>query len=263
MPGAEEHNPELTTTVTAHTQNQPAVIARDLEVVGEYGTVFGPLDLVIPGEGLTFITGRGGSGRTALALCLSGRMKPSKGELSVLGETKARRIAKFVAIAGVDVIDELDRDVKIQDVLTEHLNFSRKFYQPRANATEEYYRFMCQPVFGERDLPPMGLYISQVSELDRLLIRISLSLHPVTGEEIRMLVMDDLGQVREQGDREILLQILSRLSHTMPVIVNAVQLPQPAPPHTHVEILADPAHVHPVHTGQPSQKPTQTAPQGK
>ena len=81
-----------------------AVEAQDLELKGDEGKVFGPLSFAVPSQGLTNLLGKGGSGRTALALVLSGRMKPTGGSLSVLGESKPRPIRSRVAIAGVEQI---------------------------------------------------------------------------------------------------------------------------------------------------------------
>ena len=62
----------------------PAVIAEGIGINGDQGPVFGPLDFTIPGQGLTVLAGRRGSGRTALALAISGRMKVDSGRLEVL-----------------------------------------------------------------------------------------------------------------------------------------------------------------------------------
>ena len=80
------------------------LIAHGIGVVGEEGPVFGPLDLELPDKKLVFLSGRDGSGRTALALALSGRMRLSTGTLEVCGHKKQKHIRESVAIAGVDAI---------------------------------------------------------------------------------------------------------------------------------------------------------------
>ncbi|WP_075727790.1 hypothetical protein [Corynebacterium aquilae] len=234
-----------------HHHATPAVIAEGIGVTGDQGPVFGPLDFTIPGEGLTVLAGRGGSGRTALALTISGRMRPNNGTLEVLGDTNPRAFRRHVAIAGVEEIDQLDRDVKLSTVFTEHLAWTRPWFSLRKKADEDYYRRLCEPVFGDRTLPPLDAYVSQISGLDRILIRISLALAPAGGDEIRMLVMDDIEQVHEIDDRLVLIGILARLSETMPVVVNAVnELPKEIMPHyTLIELFTDAGHLQPENAG--------------
>ena len=56
-----------------------AVTAVNLALRGTEGPVFGPLTFTAPASGLTVLSGRGGSGRTALALTLAGRMASTTG----------------------------------------------------------------------------------------------------------------------------------------------------------------------------------------
>ena len=104
-------------------------------------------------------------------------------------------------------------------------------------------------MFGQRDLPPLNSYVSQISALDRILIRIALALHPASHQPIRMLVMDDLEQVRELDDRLQLVQILTELSQVIPVIVMAVN---PLPPSPGVEY-----HLIELHTTTPAKEQQQ------
>lgn len=233
------------------TERTPAaVIAHNLTLTGDEGPVFGPLSLTIAADGLTVLTGRGGSGRTALALTIAGRMAPTAGELTVLGETRRPAIRRRVAIAGVDQIDHLDRDVRVATVLSEHRNWSRAWIRPRRRADEEYLAQICGRLYGHRDLPELRSYISELSGLDRILLRICLALAPADGSEIGLLIMDDLEQVRELDDRRILLELLSHLTTEIPVIINAVNpLPPDAPPHTAIDIFTDHAHRQPLHSG--------------
>ena len=221
-----------------------AVTAVNLALRGTEGPVYGPLTFTAPASGLTVLSGRGGSGRTALALTLAGRMASTTGEVTVLGKTKRSKIRQMVAVAGVEQIDALDRDVTIRTALSEHLNWT----VPR-RASQEYYEHLCGRVFGQRDLPPLNSYVSQISALDRILIRIALALHPASHQPIRMLVMDDLEQVRELDDRLQLVQILTELSQVIPVIVMAVN---PLPPSPGIEY-----HLIELHTTTPAKEQQQ------
>lgn len=199
----------------------PAAIARRLALAGDEGPVYGPLDFTIPGHGLTALIGRGGSGRTALALTLSGRMRAHDGELTVLGHDDPRAIRDHVAIAGVDQIDALDRNVRVRTVLKEHLAWATPWYRRTPAVDEDLLAELAGPVFGDRTLPPLDAHISEIDGVDRHLLRIALALHPARGD-VRMLVVDDLDQVRELFDRFVLLGRLFAIAETMPVVVNTV-----------------------------------------
>lgn len=227
-----------------------AVEAQDLELKGDEGRVFGPLSFAIPNQGLTNLLGKGGSGRTALALVLSGRMKPTGGSLSVLGESKLKPIRSRVAIAGVEQIDLLERSVTVQDVLTESMSWSKPWFMPMRKATQEDLERFCSHVYGDRDLPPLDAYISQLDNLDKIMLRISLALSPADKKPVELLIMDDIEQVHENDDRAILLQVLERLSQDIPVIVNSSNpIVGPVAPHKVIEIDANAGHAHPIHTG--------------
>lgn len=209
---------------TSRSDNEvaPAVIADDIALSAAEGRVFGHLSFTVPGSGLTVLSGRGGSGRTSLALSISGRMKLDAGSLTVLGEDNPNKINKMVAIAGVEQIDGLDGDVRLKTVLMEHKSWSNPWIKWTKRSDQSYYESLCGEVFGDRELPPLDSYVAELSSLDNILIRISLALAPANSHEIRMLVMDDLEQVREYDLRLILIDVLSRLAQRMPVIVNTV-----------------------------------------
>lgn len=230
---------------------KPIAHASKIQLHADEGKVFGPLSFEIPDTGLTSIHGRSGSGRTALSLCLAGRMKLTSGTLTVAGSTKRNVFAKNVAIAGIDKIDGLDRDIRIRVVLSEHLAWSRPWFAWTPSADQETYEKLCSDVFAGRSLPPLDAYVAELSNLDRILLRISLALHPADGSHISLLVMDDLEQVRETEDRQILLQILARISKSIPVIVttvNPLEAEFPAK-HTELELFTDHHHLRPQRTG--------------
>ncbi|WP_426721744.1 ATP-binding cassette domain-containing protein [Corynebacterium auriscanis] len=234
-------------------EETPAVVAQDLSLIGDEGRVFGPLNCTIPAGGLTNLTGAGGSGRTALALVLAGRMKPTGGELTVVGETKRARIQKRVAVAGIEQIDLLERSVTVRDVLNENRSWERPWWQFFRRATEEDLRYYCQDLYGERDLPPLDSYISQLPALDKLLLRVALALKPAHGHEIDMLIMDDLEQVHRFADRNFLLRRLEDLSQYMTVVVNSVNpIDDCVHPRAVIELNTNAGHFTPTHTGLPS-----------
>src|SRR3954453_9482547 len=93
----------------------PPVVARALQLGGDRGPVFGPVDLEIAAGTLTLVQGPQGAGRTSLLLALAGRMGPDPiSDLVVLGHrVPAQRTLtqRDVALAGFTGIDELDDSV--------------------------------------------------------------------------------------------------------------------------------------------------------
>ncbi|MBV7282474.1 ATP-binding cassette domain-containing protein [Corynebacterium sp. TAE3-ERU30] len=231
------------------------LVADGLSVVGEEGPVFGPIDLRVPDNTLVFLSGRGGSGRTALALTLAGRMKPTDGTLTVFGHDQLKDIRDTVAIAGVDVIDALDRDVRVRDVLTDHRAWCHGWFGWVPKADDAYREEILSKVYGSRSLPDLNQYVSQIPALDRILIRIGMALHPAHDEKIRLLILDDLEQVRELSDRAILLSVLNRLSTEMTVLVNSVNPPSAAtlPGSQVIELFTDRGHIAPESSGATDQ----------
>lgn len=227
------------------------IVAENLTVNGSEGPVYGPIDVAVPADGLTVLAGRGGSGRTALALTFAGRMKPSAGRLRVLGMAKRRWIRRHVAIAGVDQLDEMERDLTLKATLREYRYWcGTNLWFPK-KIDEEFLEELAGDIYGPRSLPPLDAYISQLPSLDRHLLRIAMALKPAHGTEQRMLIVDDLEQVHELDERLWLLSRLVELSRRMPVVVNAVNpLPESlVPAHRQLRLDADAGHINPAHGG--------------
>lgn len=231
--------------------NDYSVVAKDLSLTGNEGPVYGPLSFTVPAKGVTILSGSGGGGRTALALTIAGRMKPGSGELNVLGHTKRSEIRNRVAIAGVEQVDLLDRDVTVKTLLTEHLNWSRHWWSIQKSADQEYLETIAGDVFGPRSLPPLKAYVSELHGVDKHLLRMALALHPANGHDIELLVVDDLEQIHEIADQHLLLARLGEISRDIPVIVNAVN---PLPEgliniQRVIELDTAGGHIKPAHTG--------------
>ncbi|WP_430334223.1 hypothetical protein [Rhodococcus sp. ACT016] len=216
-----------------------AVRAEGLTRTGPLGPVFGPVDLRIPFGGLAVIQGLAGSGRTSLLLTLGGRMRPSTGRLSVLGRTKPAAIRAVSAIAGFAGIDNISESVTVRDLITEQIRWDATWYLLIRRAGQRELEQVCAPVFGDRPLPKLTEYVSDLGELDNLLLRIAVANTQVPP----LLLIDDLEQVREEHDRALLVQHLAALGARQTVIASAVN---PLPPHS-------PAHeFHPIPAGTPT-----------
>ena len=207
--------------------------ARGLTRRGALGPVFDAVDLDIPFGGLSVIQGFAGSGRTSLLLTLSGRMRPSAGELNVLGHTERSAIRAVSAIAGFQDIDTISESVTVRDLITEQIRWDAAWYRLIRRAGQRELEQVCAPVFGDRPLPELTEYVSDLGELDNLLLRIAVANTRIPP----LLLVDDLEQVRDEGERIRLVERLAVLGARQTVIASAVN---PLPPHS-------PAHeFHPI-----------------
>jgi ABC-type multidrug transport system ATPase subunit len=104
-------------------QEPPAIAARAIAMRGPWGPVYGPVDLEVARGGVTVLVGPAGSGRTALLMTIAGRMKPMRGSLEVLGQTRASAIFGRSALAGVEEIDGVSESVTVRDLITEQMRW--------------------------------------------------------------------------------------------------------------------------------------------
>ncbi|WP_024795709.1 ATP-binding cassette domain-containing protein [Tomitella biformata] len=211
---------------------RPGITARGLSVAGPDGIAFGPLDLRLPAGGLHVLHGPSGSGRTSLLLTLAGRFKPVAGELDVLGAHEARAIRGISTVAGFRDIDVLDDAVRVRDVLNEQIAWDTQWFRRAPKVDAQSYDRLCGPVFGPRPLPPLDRYISDLAELDRMLLRIALAAF----FSPQLLVVDDLEQVRSLPEQAELIDRLIELGQVATVVASAIN-PLPAAPGLQVHHL--------------------------
>ncbi|BBY25315.1 hypothetical protein [Mycobacterium stomatepiae] len=203
---------------------EPVITAAGLGVDGEHGPLFSGVDLTLT-PGFHAIQMPGGPGQTTLLLTLAGRFKPSHGSLTVLGETTPHAIRRHCSIAAFDDIDDLEESVTVATVLAEQCRWLAPWYSlvpPQAGQAE------LTEVFGETPPPPSGAYIVELSDLELLLLRITLAVlsnRPV-------LVVGDLEQVRDNARRAIAVQRLGALAKQRTVVVGVTNpLGTDAPDH--------------------------------
>ena len=195
-----------------------AVTARGIRMSGPWGPVYGPVDLDVEAGGLTVLNCPAGSGRTALLMTLAGRMKPQSGRLEVFGRSTARDIFAHAAVAGIDELDTVDESVTVRDLVTEQLRWDAAWYRLVRRAGEDDVARICRPVFGELPLPPLHEYVEELSELDRLLLRIALA---NTGAP-DLLVVGNLDYVTSDVNRDELVARLVDLGRSQTVITATV-----------------------------------------
>ena len=80
---------------------------------------------VSDGETL-LVTGEAGTGKTALALALSGRLKPSSGSVRLDGSASTDALRRAVAVVDAPQITEPDDALQVTNVVAEGLSLARR-----------------------------------------------------------------------------------------------------------------------------------------
>ncbi|EHI11534.1 ATP-binding cassette domain-containing protein [Mycolicibacterium thermoresistibile] len=197
---------------------EPALTARGICMRGPWGPVYGPIDLDIEAGGVTVLHCPPGSGRTALLMTLAGRMRPMSGELTVFGRTRAPDIFRVAGLAGFDEVDPIPQSVTVRDLVTEQVRWDAPWYRLIPRAGEAELAAVCGPVFGELPLPPLGEYVGELSELDRMLLRIALA----NTRRPALLVAGNLDDVAADHSRDQLVRRLIALGERQTVITATV-----------------------------------------
>lgn len=202
----------------------PQIVAAGLGVDGEHGPLFSGIDLELT-PGFHAIQMPGGWGQTALLLTLAGRLAPTHGTVTVCGESRPRDIRRHCAIAAFADIDELEDAVTVQTVLAEQRRWLAPWYRRvPAEAGESALR----EVFGDLTPPAPEAYISELSDLDLFLLKVTLALF----SNRPILVVGALEQVRDNCRRAIAVERLGAIATQRSVVVGVTNpLGHEAPDH--------------------------------
>ncbi|MGA5541992.1 hypothetical protein ACPCIR_09085 [Mycobacterium sp. NPDC051198] len=205
-------------------EGAPQIAAAGLGVDGEHGPLFSGIDLELT-PGFHAIQMPGGWGQTALLLTLAGRLAPTHGTVTVCGESRPRDIRRHCAIAAFADIDELEDSVTVQTVLAEQRRWLVPWYRRvPAEAGESALR----EVFGDLTPPAPETYISELSDLDLFLLKVTLALF----SNRPILVVGDLEQVRDNCRRAIAVERLGAIATQRSVVVGVTNpLGHEAPDH--------------------------------
>ncbi|PAT11725.1 hypothetical protein CKJ80_00400 [Corynebacterium hadale] len=163
-------------------------------------------------EGFNFLHVGRESSATTLAMTLAGRYKPHSGTVDGPGFKKT-------ALAGVHMIDSLDRQIPLRDLLREQIAWSQPFFKPTPRHPLEHDTVA-------RWLEPLGLEeldsdtsVGELNVLDRFRFRILLAL--VSRPNAELLIVDDVDQIRDMSLRAKLLDNLYAVAEEVPVLVTS------------------------------------------
>ncbi|WP_078289896.1 hypothetical protein [Mycobacterium sp. D16R24] len=209
----------------ARQETAPALItATGLGVDGEHGPLFSGIDLELT-SGFHAIQMPGGPGQHTLLLALAGRLKPSHGTVTVMGDSDPRAIRRHCAIAAFADIDELEETVTVQTVLAEQVRWLAPWF---SRVPVDTGRDTLAEVFGELPPPSASTFIVELSDLDLFLLRITLALL----SDRPILVVGDLEQVRDNSRRATAVERLGLIAENRTVVVGVTNpLGNDAPVH--------------------------------
>lgn len=190
------------------------VSASKLELSGQWGHVFGPLDLEIDRGGVTLIEARPGAARVALMLAIAGRMKMLRGHLTVLGETGQHTIFQQASLAGLDEVDQPKPSVTVRDLVTDQLRWEANFFKWVPQATEDQFDEMCGYLFEGLPQPDMDTFVADLPELEQQLIRIAVA----NTRRKPLLVVGPLDRMADRYQQEELLDRLVKLGGGQSVV---------------------------------------------
>ncbi|MFD6857775.1 ATP-binding cassette domain-containing protein [Rhodococcus sp. NPDC060090] len=209
------------------------VSARAIELHGPWGHVFGPLDLDIDEGGVTVVSGQAGAARTALLMALCGRMRLTRGSLTILGfENKPAKVLARSAIACMNELDDVQPSVTVRDIVTEQKRWDSPWYKfvPRVDAAGV--ADTCAEVFGDVPLPSLNAFVDDLPEIQQLLLRIAVA----NTRRPPLLVVGRIDKIADDMERAILLERLVALGERQSVITADVN---PLEPGTGVRAVVD------------------------
>lgn len=100
------------------------IVAEGVEVAGPHGPLLAPTSLRVRDGQSLLVTSDPGVGGTALALVLSGRLRPSRGTVLLDGASAPSKLRRRVAVVDSPEITEPEGSVPVRDVIAEGLSIA-------------------------------------------------------------------------------------------------------------------------------------------
>lgn len=170
--------------------------------------------------GLTLLVCARESGASTLSMTLAGRFTPASGDIDISGARTTRERFRAVALAGVTLIDSLERSVTVREVIREQVAWAQPWYKrvPKDILTHP----LVEPWLEPMDLSELdpSLSVAELDTLTRLRLRVLLAL--TSRPNASLLVVDDPDQLRNIELRGALLESLRGVAQTLPVVVASV-----------------------------------------
>lgn len=170
--------------------------------------------------GLTLLVCARESGASTLSMTLAGRFTPASGDIDISGARTTRERFRAVALAGVTLIDSLERSVTVREVIREQVAWAQPWYKrvPKDILTHP----LVEPWLEPMDLSELdpSLSVAELDTLTRLRLRVLLAL--TSRPNASLLVVDDPDQLRNIELRNALLESLRGVAQTLPVVVASV-----------------------------------------
>ncbi|GAB3082971.1 hypothetical protein [Corynebacterium aquatimens] len=189
-------------------------------------------------EGLNILINDREAGSSTLALALAGRFRPTAGSVDLLGSpsTPKERFSA-VALAGKELIDDLDRLVPVRDLIREQISWSQRFFVP-VPRHDLLQHSRLAPWVEDLELSDLDVNdkVGDLHPTTRLQLRVLLAL--VARPDARLLIVDDVDQLRSLELRDQLLGNLSRIAEKVPVLALTVNdVPKEFPGEAPVNVI--------------------------
>lgn len=245
------HRPDLSADAP------PAVVVDGLTLQAGKRTVFEGISFTVPAGVLAVLAGPSGTGRTALALALSGRLAPSGGRLSVLGLALPRRagaVRRRVGIAANATVAPLDETLTVRHHVAEALTLAGPWWKPAASPRQVDRTISAandllgalEDAFGDdpaaASLHQARLHRGELIRDTAPIARFTLSLLLALIPSPDMLVVDDVDQLRTVGERRAAWAALLTVERTARAGSGALTVVATCQERRELDDVLDPTH---------------------
>lgn len=173
------------------------------------------------GQGLTLVHSGRESSSTMWAMTLAGRMKSKSGQIFLSGEpASASQLHQKIALAGVVQLDSLERQVSVASIVREQVAWSSPWYKRAPKNIAEIDQFMeITELLGlDLDFQNAAKFTAgSLTPYERFKLRVALAF--LSRPKAKLLVVDDIDQLRSMELRATVLRRLAEVSQHIPVLV--------------------------------------------